>query len=122
MSYFKESTVDLGQIKAGSNNVNVKWEFEDLTLDDIAKFKDVRGVEQYAIRPGCGCTAKFSFTEKGIEAVYTDSLKKGGKTKSVTVYLKPEDGVPVRVQNNRNTERFNEALKTVVIVFKLESI
>lgn len=111
---FKNTVVDLGEIKGGSKGVEVFWEFEDLSKNDIAYNDD----GSPAIKPGCGCTASFEVGEDGIYAKYNDSGNKTGKiTKALTVYRKDGDS-PVKVLSARGGGSvYNSNLPKVTLKF-----
>lgn len=118
-SLFKQTSVKLEPIKAGQKNVPVEWLFDSITKEDIASYVDAKGETQYAIKPGCGCTASFEVLDDRIKALYSDGgNNKGAVSKSVTVYHKPSDpSVPVRSKNERGVDVFNPALGKTVLMF-----
>lgn len=111
-------------IKVGSK-ATVKWFFKDLTKDQIAK--DEKG--NYAIFPGCGCTAKVEVNDSGIVAVYTDDTKiqtlntsSNGKYsigKNLRVFL--NDGKPLYERNDRGVLRPNyHGKRNIILTFNAE--
>lgn len=116
MKAFKETTVDIGEVVMGSSDNEVFFPFEDLTPDGIATY-DLNGEEKYAIKKGCGCTAKIKVTEDGIHAVYNDSSNSTGTfRKNITVYLK-YGAIPTRKKNSRGVLAFNSSLPKVALTF-----
>lgn len=123
MTYFKQDVQDLGDIKAGSTDVPIEWEFGSIKKSDIAFYLDSNGDLQPAIKKSCGCTAKIEVLDDRIKAKYTDTLKKGIKSKTLTIYLKPRSTeTPIRVKNEKGIETYNADLEKVIVSFKLKSI
>lgn len=117
---YKETKVDIGNIKLGQSDVEVRWEFDELTKDDIAFYNGGAGDEIPAIQAFCGCTASFDIDDNGITALYTDNGSKTGVvTKSIYVYYKPEEDIPVRVTNEKGVETFNPKLAKTQLSFSM---
>lgn len=109
---FKDITIDIGEIKAGSKDNKVEWFFEDLKKDDIASSIDKNGKIQWHVVPSCGCTASIQVTDNSIVALYNDNGNHIGKIdKKITVYFKPDDSsTPIKAKNEKGVEVYNPLL------------
>jgi len=117
MKAFKNISVDVGEIKAGSKGTEVFWEFQDLTRDLIAQYTKGKDIV-YLVRPKCGCTADLEILDNGIKASYNDSGNMlGDVIKRVSVYLKPKENIPVQVKNKRGVLIPNPKLGKVTLSF-----
>lgn len=119
LNYNVEDTIRMGK------TAKVQWFFKDLTKDQIAK--NEKG--QYAIIPGCGCTAKIKVSDKGIVAVYTDNTTKetvsnssngvASVSKSIRVFL--NDGKPLYETNSKGVLRPNyHGKKNLILTFNVK--
>lgn len=118
MGLFKETSVNMGDIRPGQSDVLIEWFFDQLTKDDIA----VDSEGKFAIAPSCGCTASFEVLEDRIIAKYNDSGNTiGPVSKSATVYYKSGD-TPVKVVNNRGVETYNPDLGKTVLFFTVNVV
>lgn len=106
--------------------LQVEWFFDNLTVDQIA----VKDNGEYAVIPGCGCTADIQVLEDRIIATYTDqntvesvSKEPNGEiqiSKNLRVFL--NDDKPLRKMNERGVmgwnvdEKLNIQLMFTVIV------
>ena len=115
------ATVHLGDIKSGSKNVPVFWEFDKGSPNDIAK--DPQG--KWAIQTTCGCSKNVIVSEQGVGVTYSN----GGKnernkefTKTVFAYLKPKEDMPIKVLNPKGKSIFNPKLEYVRLDFKFNII
>lgn len=119
MNLYKETTLKLGNIRPKQKDVRAFWEFDELTKDRVATYKDSNGVVQPAIRVGCGCTANVVVQDDGIQALYNDrGNAKGVVTKNITVYYKTGD-LPIRIKNDSGIETFNSELDKTVLFFEV---
>lgn len=118
MQFFKQTFVNVGDIKLGQKEVKVEWEFEGMSKEDVAKYKNSSGNEVFAVAPGCGCTANLEVTDKGITALYNDGGNNIGQfTKQVVVYHAPTDDTLVRVTNEKGREMYNKKLASTTLKF-----
>lgn len=119
--YFKSvNYIHPDPISPGQKNVRVEWLFEDLTKDQI----DLKENGNYAVIPGCGCTANIEVLDDRIVATYSDTTteKKVRESqnrelqigKNLRVYLK--DGKPLRAKNDRGVMGWNVKGKENVIL------
>ena len=112
MGFFKETSVNIGDIKPGSIN-KVEWVFDQVKKSDIA----INPNGTYAIVPACGCTANFEVLEDKIVANYTDNGNTLGPIgKSVTVYYN-DVGVETMLKNKKGVDVYNPALGKTVLMF-----
>lgn len=118
MALYKETSVNVGDIKAGQQNVKVEWFFDQLKKEDLA----VTPEGKYAIQPSCGCTANFDVLDDRIVAHYNDGGNNVGLvSKAVTVYYN-DAHVDVMVKNTKGVETYNPALGKTVLMFSANVI
>lgn len=114
-SFFKSIDYTVpGEHTPGSSGLNVKFEFLELKKEEIKK-----------VVAGCNCTAEVEITDDGINAVYTDSTSRSDVLimndkrltvkKSLTVYM--DDGLPLRVKNNKGQSVYNREKASIVLTF-----
>ena len=110
--YFIDPTCDLGEVSAGKHNV--KWVYKNLKLQDLAL--DKKGKPLFKL--GCGCTADPEFSKTGITGSINLTTK-GENTKSIKLFLKPEDPtVPLYSKNSKGVKQINQNLDSFFIYIK----